>query len=237
MKRLIVLAVLTLTLTACTTDIPVTPMSEALKISTFLYPEEISNSIDYHNATLDELQALDDTGIEFARLELGKERMIAREGYNNTVGLNFRIEYEGGSVELISENKDVQMSVDEKCRLMTNDNARSERHFGYDIRISNSGYVALVPLGGCGGMTEIDNISVFGMRNPRYPGPRGAGTEYYIKINAYEGGSTTSPKITAELKFTHLGISDADPYYSDFCAVELISYDYSDAYKIMEAEQ
>ena len=233
MKKLFPLIIITLILTACT-ELPVTPMSEALKISTFLYPEDISDSIDYHNATLSELKALDDSRMEFDSLELGKERMIAYAGYNNTVGLNFKFVFEGGIVEIISEDKDVQMSVDEQCRLMTEGNARAERHYGYEIRIANSGYAALVPLGGCGGMVAYDNISVFPMQIPNYPGPRGAGTEYYVKINAYEGSSTTAPKITAELKFTHLGKSDAELYTSNFCSVELISYDYGDAYKLME---
>ena len=237
MKRILPLVLLTLLhLTACAApESP--PLSEALKISTFLYQKEISETLDCHTASLESLNALDTSKIEFTALTLGEERMIAHEGYNDTVGLNFRFEYDGGIIEVVSENKDVQMSTDEKCRLFIEKNRYGERRYGYSARISNAGYISLVPLGGCGGMTEIDNISVFAMEYPRCPGHRGNGTEYIITVNAYDGDDIVSPTISAKLRLTHLGESDAVPYTSNFCSVELISYDYSDVYIIMDAEQ
>ena len=238
MKKLLILAAMTLTLTACNADIPVTPMSEALKISTFLYPADIESTLDYHTATVKELQALSTSGMVFEQLKVGEERLVAPHGYNDQVGINFKFEYDGGSIDIISEAKDVQMSVGKGSKMWVSENGFSdERNFGYSMHISNSGYVSLVPLGGAGGFANIDDISVSSTEIPRYKGKRGNGTEYIITVNAYDGDDSTAPTITAKLLFTHRGENDWIPYFSDYCTVELISYDYSDAYKIMEAEQ
>ena len=241
MKRFLPLLaafLLSLPLTACSSAPESPPMSEALKISTFLYPADIESTLDYHTATVKELEALTTSGMTFEPLKVGEERLAAPHGYNDQVGMNFRFEYEGGSVEIISEAKDVQMSVGKGSRIWISENGFSEEHrYGYSMRLANSGYVSLVPLGGAGGFTEMDDISVSSTTIPRYQGKRGNGTEYVITVNAYDGNDLTAPVITAKLLFTHRGKTDRTPYFSDFCSVELISYDYSDAYKIMEAEQ
>ena len=238
MKKLFILAVLTLALTACTENpVPDIPLSEALKISTYVYPKEVSDTIDYHNTTVNELLELDASKVTFEQLKPGEEYLLAYARHDDLLNLNFKFEYDGGTVEVISEKKDVQLSVGEKKEQWTLKNEHSNRHFGYDLHISNSGFMTLAPLGGGSGSTYVDEISVLSNVIPRYPGPRGAGTEYYIEIKAYEGSSTTSPTITVTMLLTQLGTSDREPYYSGFCSAEIISYDYSDAYKIMEAEQ
>ena len=238
MKKLLILATLTITLTACTdTTVPDIPLSEALKISTYVYPKEVSDTIDYHNTTVDALLELDASKVTFEELKPGEEYLLARARHDDLLNLNFKFEYNGGTVEVISEKKDVQLSVGEKKERWTLKNAYSERQFGYDLHIANSGFMTLAPLGGGAAFTDMDEISVFSNITPRYPGSRGAGTDYHIEIKAYDGSSTTSPTITATMLLTQLGTSDREPYYSGFCSAEIISYDYSDAYKIMEAEQ
>ena len=236
MKKLLPLILILLILTSCAApESP--PLSEALKISTYVYPKEIADSIDYHDTTVKALEELDASGVALEKLKLGEERLLARADYDSLLNLNFKFEYDGGTIEVISEKKDVQLSVGEKKERWTLKNEYSERQFGYNLHMANSGFMTLAPLGGGSISTYVDEISVFSNIAPRYPGPRGPGTEYYVTINAYEGGNTTTPIITATLLLTQLGTTTREPYYSGFCSAEIISYDYSDVYKIMEAEQ
>ena len=235
MKLLPLIFALALLLTACSDTEPESPkMSEALKISTYMYPKEISDSIDYHNTTVNALEELDSSGVALERLTLGEERLLARADHDDLLNLNFKFEYDGGMIEVISEKKDVQLSVGEKKEKWTLENEYSERQFGYDLNIANSGYIALAPLGGGSASTYVDEISVLSNVIPRYPGPRGAGTEYYVVVKAYEGSNNVSPTITVTILLTQLGTTDREPYYSGFCSAKILSYDYSDAYKLME---
>ena len=228
MKKLLILAALTLTLTACNADIPVTPISEALKISAYTYQNPPT---DLAGATVSELNALD-KNVVFTRLEPGKEYLLQHTMYNDFVNLNFFFEYDGGYVQVISEDKSVQFSVDEKKQAWTHENKFSERQFGYDLHISNSGFLALAPLGAmCS--AKVDDISVMSNVLPRYQGQRGYGTEYIVTVNAGDDGS--QPIITAKLKIKQLGKSNSENPDTGYCSVELISYDYSDAYKLMES--
>lgn len=230
MKRIFPLVLLTLLpLTACAApESP--PLSEALKISayTYLYPPE-----NLDEATAAELGGLD-KHIILTRLEQGKEYLLQHTMYSDFVNLNFFFEYDGGYVQVISEDKDVQLSVNEKKSAWTQENKFSERQFGYDLHISNSGFIALAPLGAmC--YADIDDISVMLNSYPRYQGKRGYGTEYIVTVNA--GSDGCQPLITAKLLIKQIGKSDAESSDFGYCSVRIISYDYSDAYKIMEAEQ
>ena len=230
MKKLLILAALTLILTACNADIPVTPMSETLKISAYTYQNPPTNLA---GTTVSELNALD-KNVVFTRLEPGKEYLLQHTMYNDFVNLNFFFEYDGGYVQVISEDKSVQLSVDEKKQAWTHENEFSERQFGYDLHISNSGFISLAPLGMmCS--AKVDDISVMSDSLPRYKGASGYGTEYVVTVNAGDDGC--QPTIIAKLKIKQVGRSDSEYPDTGFCTVELISYDYSDAYKIMEAEQ
>ena len=228
MKRLIVLAVLTITLTACNADIPVTPMSEALKISAYTYQNPPS---DLAGATVSELNALD-KNVVFTRLESGKEYLLQHTMYNDFVNLNFFFEYDGGYVQVISEDKSVQFSVGEKKQAWTHENKFSERQFGYDLHIANSGFISLAPLGMmCS--AKVDDISVMSDSFPRYKGASGYGTEYIVTVSAGDDGC--QPTITAKLRIKQIGKSNSEHPDTGYCAVELISYDYGDAYKLMES--
>lgn len=178
---------------------------------------------------------LDASKVVFEQLKVGEEYLLAYARHDDLLNLNFKFEYDGGTVEVISEKKDVQLSVGKKNERWTLKNAYSDRQFGYDLHIANSGFMTLAPLGGGSAFVDMDEISVFSNIIPRYPGPRGAGTEYNIEIKAYDGSSTTSPTITVTMLLTQLGTTDLDPYYSGFCSAKIISYDYSDAYKLMES--
>ncbi len=209
MKKLLILAALTLALTACNADIPVTPMSEALKISAYTYPASTAPTADPPDQSL----------VALTRLDKETEYLLPKVGfYKKLNNINLLLEYDG-RIEIISETKDSQLSVDEKQAIWDYSGFEG-RHFGYDLTINNSGWVAVLPLGFCSGPHEIDSISI----DP-FEGFESDSTESILTINALDG--TDRVMITAKLTIRSVA--------HNLCAVELISYDYSDAYKLMES--
>ena len=81
--------------------------------------------------------------------------------------------------------------------------------------------MAVLPLGFCTGPHSIDDISV----DP-FEGFRPDSDESIITINALDG--TGRIIITAKLRLRAI--------MQNLCTLEIISFDYSDAWKLMEAE-
>ena len=62
-----------------------------------------------------------------------------------------------------------------------------------------------------------------------------AGREYYLAVNAYSFDNESSPVVTAKLKLVQLGKPEnPDEVMTGYYSIELISYEYNDAYKMME---
>lgn len=218
MKKYLPLLFLTLSLlcVSCGSDKPVESIENALKIYTYVYPEstEPSDFIDKSKENPD--QKL----VTLERILQGREYLLPIVGeYNNINNINFRFEYDG-TVEVISEEKDCQLSVDENQGIWDYTGFVGRR-FGYDLSINKSGWVAVLPLGFCTGPHEIDDISIksFGGFQPDTD-------ESILTVKARDGSSKLV--VTAKLKIKAVR--------QNVCTVELISYDYSDAYRIMEAE-
>ena len=192
------------------------PMSEALKISAYTYPKSTVIP-DPTDSSSDPDHSL----VKLEQLDTGKEYLLPRVGYYNGINnINLLLEYDG-KLEIISESKDSQLSVDEKQALWDYSGFEG-RIFGYDLSINNSGWVSILPLGFCTGPHSIDDVSV----DP-YEGFKPDSDESFLTINALDG--TDRVMITARLKIKAIA--------QNICTIELLSYDYSDAYKIMEAEQ
>lgn len=210
---------LALPLTSCA--VPESPpMSETLRISAYVYPLSEAGSTDLSSLKTDD-DIPDDSLIALEALETGREYLLAHVGhYNGINNINLKLEYDGGTVEIISEEKDSQLSVDEKQALWDY-TGFGGRHFGYDLTINNSGWVAILPLGFCTGPHSIDDISV----DP-FEGFRPDSDESGITINALDG--TGRLVITARLRIRAIK--------QNLCTLEFVSLDYSDAYRLMEAE-
>ena len=218
MKNILPLAIITLILTACNGEKSSIPLSEALKISAYTYPESTVIP-DPTDSSSDPDHSL----VKLEQLDTGKEYLLPRVGYyNNINNINLLLEYDG-KLEIISESKDSQLSVDEKQALWDYSGFEG-RTFGYDLSINSSGWVSILPLGFCTGPHSIDDISV----DP-YEGFKPDSDESFLTINALDG--TDRVMITAKLKIKAIAKSQA----LNICTIELLSYDYSDVYKLMES--
>lgn len=216
MKRILFclfIIIVTIINISCRSNDPPTSMSEALKISTYIYPESTVIP-DPTDSAFDPDQDL----VRLEQLTIGKEYLLPRVGYYNGINnINLFLEHDG-KIEIISESKDSQLSIDEKQALWDHSGFEG-RIFGYDLSLNTSGWVAVLPLGFCTGPHSIDDISI----DP-YEGFKPDSDESILTINAIDG--TDRVIITAKLKIKAIA--------QNLCTIELISYDYSDMYKLTE---
>ena len=210
---------LALPLTSCA--VPESPpMSETLRISAYVYPLSEVGSTDLSSLKTDD-DIPDDSLIALEALETGREYLLAHVGhYNGINNINLKLEYDGGTVEIISDEKDSQLSVDEKQAIWDYEGFAGRR-FGYDLTINNSGWVSVLPLGFCTGPHLIDDISVDPLE-----GFIPDSDESIITINALDG--TGRIIVAAKLRLRAI--------MRNLCTLEILSFDYNDAWKLMEAE-
>ena len=167
-------------------------------------------------------------GHAFEPLELGVPRLLAPTMGTNMNNLQLFLEFDGGTIQVVSDNSDVQISVDERAQPWDYDGF-SGRIFGYDMHVNNSGYMALFPIGGKIGYVHFDDI-LYAMDNQKYI--KGyTGREYIITVNACIPPDDDSPVITAQLRLIQLEDADMnDEMGSRFYSIELISYEMSETY-------
>ena len=200
---------------SCTRETEGYSIIDALKISAYLFDEsiDINEPIYYEwGETVYTLERLKKNEIR-AMAPQGEMRDLETGGEIPPRGLVLFLEFDG-IIELVAENRDI----------------RFERHgiTGHDIQLAVGGHVSVFPLR-------------FVTNEPKEVHTVKPGTEYYIDINAYKFDNEGSPVIRARLKLVALrdAITESEEVHfggeprSCCMSVELISYEYSDVYKMM----
>ena len=192
---------------------------DALKISAYIFDENVPGNY-YHD---------DETVYGLEALKLNEARLIAPIGAINMINLNIHLKFDG-IIEVISENEDVQLSFNYKLtpwyvgEVYGNTGSRV---FGFSAKLPYEGYIALNPLGSNRGSIWGDTGNWLAFK---------IGSEYYLDVNAYKFENEKSPVIRAQLKFVQLEdtTSHEDKDRSPCFSIEMVSYEYSDMYKIMD---
>lgn len=193
-----------------------------LQIIPFLFDESITDPNDGKQGT----------DFVFEPLELNKVRFLApvvnAEMWNHSI----RLIFEGGTIEIISDNNDVSLSVGEHGEAWIDGSQCDNRIHGFSQRVVSGTYVAACPFTSDSGScyrTFPDGSPV-----PEIEGY--TGREFYITVIAYEFSNENRPIVTAKLRLIQL--EDRGPNCrkdrSNLFSIELISYEYNDAYKMME---
>lgn len=200
MKCFVCLFLITVFLSSCMGQSDITTAVEPpVTISAYVYNDE---SDDYSLTPLE-------SGVVYALDPIG-----------NAIELYFSCE--GGSVRLISEDEEVQLSMGNGGELyLTNKN----RQYGYDMKIINSGYIAANPWGSGAGEHMFTQEDIPKMNAGYF------GKEYYLKVIGYE---LDRPVVTMELTLTQLESEDSyDGKSSAYFSIEITSVAYSDRYQMM----
>ncbi|MCL2774814.1 MAG: hypothetical protein FWD71_15925 [Oscillospiraceae bacterium] len=193
-------------------------IKDALKISAYLFDDSVDmNEPIYYD---------DDTEYTLEQLKLNEVRLMMPQGAMqnelNTAdkisacGLVLYLEFDG-IIKVVSENEYVRLA-----RMGVS---------SYDMQLAFAGYVDAYPLRvkqfNENDLYEIDKFV--------------PGTEYILNVNAYNFDNDKSPIIRAKIKLVALEDAANDAgFYNDgkpesrCVSIELISYEYSDAYKLMD---
>lgn len=205
MKRFLCLFLLTIFLFSCTNvfDTTAVVVEPPLTISAFIYNESLE---DY---TLTPLEA----GIVYE---------LAPIGWDGLENINLHFACEGGSVRVLSEDEEVQLSMGNGAGLYV---SRENRNYGYEMEIVNAGYIAASPWG-CGRGERMFTQEDIPKMDTGY-----FGKEYYLKVIGYE---LDRPVVTMELTLTQLESEDSyDGKSSAYFSLEITSVAYSDRYQMM----
>lgn len=166
----------------------------------------------------------------FVKLELGEVRYT---GFNLEMeNINLQFDFDGGTIEVESEACDVQLSVGEEKHPWNYNGGWDARQIGSKLSVADGGYMAVNPVrSGRGFFTAYNDIAWDMSENY-------AGREHILVVRAYNLDDQLSPLVTAEIRLTQLGYPDSpDEIMVGYYAIELISYEYSDVYKLMDEEK
>ncbi|MBQ4044659.1 MAG: hypothetical protein IJD06_11765 [Clostridia bacterium] len=206
MKRILCLAILLCVLCACRSegDSSAVPMSEQFTISTYVYDEATDS---YH----------------ISPLQLNEVRHLP---LHDGEGANYHLylTYERGSCQIISENKDVEITAG---RWLLGD-LGEDRVSNSEVTIGREGFVVVLPFSGAGyhvyrgdRAREQDDFKGY------------TGCEFYLTVHAQD--SVGNIMATARLKMVQLEDVEMKQFnISRYFSIEMISYEYSDMYKMME---
>ena len=188
-----------------------------LKISAYVLDKTTADYMQYDTAR-----------ISFELLEPGVVRILAPTTGTAMNNLQLFFEFDGGTIDVISKDSDVQISIGERAQAWNYDSF-SDRMFGYTAHLNYRGYTALFPIGGKIGYVHFDDI-LYGMDNQKYVEGY-TGREYYITVHACIPPDDESPVITAQLKLVQLeDAGTKNETDSRFYSIELISYEMSETY-------
>ena len=163
--------------------------STELIISPYVFDESITDPNEFDENTI----------FSFEPLELNKVRLMAPTAGAGIWNLNILFEYEGGTIEVFTD--DVQISVDADAQpLYYTEEGFKSRRFGYNMLLNESGYLSFYPIGGCYGYHDLDEKVTYAQQHDYTE----TGHEYYITVNAYKNSDDKWPIITAKLKLVKL---------------------------------
>ena len=192
---------------------------DALRISAWVFDETIEGNYYYD----------DDTIYEFERLKLNEVRLLAPMSALGMENLNIFFEFDG-IIEVISADRDIQLSWNNNLSPWVGGSMQG-RVFGFEHRFAIQGYLAMNPLGSGRGSRVVTSWSEV------YLIEFEVGTAYYLNVNAYRFANENAAVIRAQLRLVQLedthrfgGDTNRSPCFS----IELISYEFSDRYRIME---
>ena len=209
-------------LTSCMIEGEEYNIEDALKITVCVYDEDID---DY----------------TFKELELNQTEILAPIGYDDIENIPMLIEFDGGVVKVRADNKDIQLSTGQKYELWKLGGDILARTYGINASLPNKGYLSLLPLGIKRGSAFWTNNRTFlaydSYTNEEYYGnlKTDIGYEYYLTVTAYNLNAPDSPAVTAKIKLVQLFESDYIKFpvdLKDQFSIELVSYEYSDLYKL-----
>jgi hypothetical protein len=206
-------------------------IKDALKISAYVFDE--NSGEDYF--VLHEMGHYyyneDDALYQLEQLKLNEVRLIppvTGTEIKNMYLLNIFAEFDG-IIEVISENEDVHLSRNNNLTPYYKDENQAGRTFGFSAKFVRQGFFAANPL-------ADDDILTHVRKDPHSAGvwyiAGIPGQEYYLNVNVYKFDNEQTPVIKAQLKFVVL--EDKVDVLSKCFSIELISYEYSDMYRLLD---
>ena len=247
MKRLLAMLILSVLLVSCGEYVPEenkVNIKDELKISAYLLNEDLEDSgywaysedLQYINqgywVSDDGRQYDDDEVFALERLEVGEVRTLAPLGYNRMHNLNLFVDFEG-YIEVETEPID-----DERIRLAYSLDYPTEPWRGNktqenSFRVRAPAAIEAYPIGKFTAAEAL--IQTFTLTEK----------EYNITIKAYDDGGDLL--VTAKIKLVALDdehfpseqfsnwVFAANEEKTRFLSIELVSYEYSDVYKLDES--
>ena len=247
MKRLLAMLILSVLLVSCGEYVPEenkVDIKDELKISAYLLGEEFedndywaySEDLQYPNfgywVSDNERQYDDDEVFALEELEVGEVRTLAPLGYNRMHNLNLFVDFEG-YIEVETEPID-----DERIRLAYSLDYPTEPWRGNktqenSFRVRAPAAIEAYPIGKFTAAEAL--IQTFTLTEK----------EYNITIKAYDDGGDLL--VTAKIKLVALDdehfpseqfsnwVFAANEEKTRFLTIELVSYEYSDVYKLDES--
>ena len=247
MKRLLAMLILSVLLVSCGEYVPEedkVDIKDELKISAYLLGEEFedngywaySEDLQYPNfgywVSDNERQYDDDEVFALEELEVGEVRTLAPLGYNRMHNLNLFVDF-GGYIEVETEPID-----DERIRLAYSLDYPTEPWRGNktqenSFRVRAPAAIEAYPIGKFTAAEAL--IQTFTLTEK----------EYNITIKAYDDGGDLL--VTAKIKLVALDdehfpseqfsnwVFAANEEKTRFLTIELVSYEYSDVYKLDES--
>lgn len=163
------------------------------------------------------------------------EPVIVRHGGTGMVNTNLQFCFEGGVCEVTSDDEDIQLSIGTDGSYWAEGDLGDYRTYGFSFTVGHEGYVTACPVAIHKGWFSSGAQPELAMEYDATHYTHNVGREYYLTVKAKDFDTTM---VTARLKLVQLadGYTSPKDYRGDF-TVELISYEYSDMYAIMEAEQ
>ena len=201
-------------------------IKDALKISTWVFDESVEGNI------YDE----DDSVYAFERLKLNEVKLMMPMDGMDMLQLNIFFEFEG-IIEIVSETEDMNLSVNKNFTpLYINESDDCGRTYGYSVKFATQGFVSTyILIGECIGKDHS------GSRGTRFAFDTNSevGTERYLNVNAYRFDDEKNPIIRAQLKLVLIEDKIQKQLGNDNLSwrcysIELISYEYSDVYIILD---